>query len=138
MAASRHTAQHRHAHPKHLRIARQHLASIKVYFFRNAVSHIAAVTGSPVFFTKPSYTQAFVLSKHLHNQFLPFGQFYWSTYWSIYLVITFNFHSPLLQAQEKTQGHSQQDYKAWQLDGATSLSYLCHFLYLPIHHPPPF
>ena len=52
MAASRHTAQHRHAHPKHLRIARQHLASIKVYFFRNAVSHIAVVTGSPVFFHK--------------------------------------------------------------------------------------
>ena len=73
MAASRHTAQH--------------LASIKVYFFRNAVSHIAVVTGSPVFFTKPSYTQAFVLSKHLQNQLLPFRQVYWSTYWSIYWVI---------------------------------------------------
>lgn len=142
MAASRHTAQHRHAHPKHLRIARQHLASIKVYFFRNAVSHIAVVTGSPVFSTKPSFTQAFVLSKHLQNQILPFRQvywaIYWATYWSIYWVITFNFHSPLLQAQEKTQGHSQQDYKAWQHGGATSLSYLCYFLYSPTHHLPPF
>ena len=91
MATSRHTAQHRHAHPKHLRFARQHLASIKVYLFRNAVSHIAVATGSPVFFTKPSFTQAFVLSKHLQNQLLPFRQgywsIYWSTYWSIYWVI---------------------------------------------------
>lgn len=87
MAASRHTAQHRHAPPKHLRIARQHLVSIKVYFFRNAVSHIAVVTGSPVFFTKPSYTQAFILSKHLQNQLLPFRQGYWSIYWVICWVI---------------------------------------------------
>ena len=61
MAASRHTAQHRHAHPKHLRIARQHLASIKVYFFRNAVSHIAVVTGSPVF------SQSLPIPRHLYS-----------------------------------------------------------------------
>ena len=91
-------------------------------------------TGKSSIFTKYSNTQAFVFSKHLQNQLLPIGQVYWSTYW----VITFNFHSPLLQAQEKTQGHSQQDYKAWQHGGATSLSYLCHFLYLPTHHLPPF
>ena len=61
MAASRHIAQHRHAPPKHLRIARQHLASIKVYFFRNAVSHIAVVTGSPVF------SQSLPILRHLSS-----------------------------------------------------------------------
>ncbi len=61
MAASRHTAQHRHAHPKHLRIDLQHLASIKVYFFRNAVSHIAVVTGSPVF------SQSLPIPRHLYS-----------------------------------------------------------------------
>ena len=122
MAASRHTAQHRHAHTR----------------LKECTLTFSCHTRKPSLFTKPFFLQDLVLSKHLHNQAPSFGQVYWSTYWSIYWVITYNFHSPLLQAQEKTQGHSQQDYKAWQLDEATSLSYLCHFLYLPIHHLPPF
>ena len=37
--------------------------------------------GNASLFTKLSNTQAFVLSKHLQNQFLSFGQFYWVIYW---------------------------------------------------------
>lgn len=44
-------------------------------------------SGKTSLFTKPSYTQAFVLSKHLQNQAPYFGQVYWSTYWATYWVI---------------------------------------------------